>query len=59
MMRRKSAAGSRCIDHMTTPIPNLCPVLSMRVPVREEAFNVHLLRTVLVLTRTVTVIRSS
>ena len=31
----------------------------MRVPVREETFNVHLLRTVLVLTRTVTVITSS
>ena len=54
MMRRKSAAGSRRIDHMTPPIPNLGPVLSMRVPMHEEAFNktfnVHLLRTVLVLT---------
>ena len=59
MMRRKYAAGSRRIDQLTTPVPNLGPILSMRVPVREETFNVHLLRTVLVLTRTVTVIRSS
>ena len=44
-MRRKYAAGSRRIDHMTTPIPNLGQILSMRVLVREETFNVHLLRT--------------
>ena len=59
MMRRKYAAGSRRIDQLTTPVPNLGPILSMRAPVREETFNVHLLRTVLVLTRTVTVITSS
>ena len=45
MMRRKSAAGSRRIDHLTTPIPNLGQVLSKRVPVREETFKAHLLRT--------------
>ena len=44
MMLYKSAAGSRHIDHLTTPIPNLGPVLSVRVPVRKETFNVHLLR---------------
>ena len=59
MMRREYAAGTRRIDHLTTPIPSLGPILSMRVPVREETFNVHMLRTVLVLTRTVTVITSS
>ena len=32
-------------QHLTTPIPNLGPVLSMRMPVREVTFNVHLLRT--------------
>ena len=37
MMRHKYAAGSRRIDHLTTPIPNLGSVLSMRVPVREES----------------------